>query len=109
MLYTALALLSVLASAFSQPQQQIVEVPMTSNGNQYNIRFLASSPLDAVTREFCINNAESLGITPLTEASLPACQQPVARHIQDHVTAALAREPAAQSVVEVSCELCCRC
>ena len=103
MLYSALALLSVLAAVCSQQTTSpVTEVPMTSNGNQYSLRFLASSSLDAVTREFCINNAESLGITPLTEQSLPLCQQPVASHIQGYVQQMLAREPAAQEVIAVS-------
>lgn len=106
MLYSALALLSVLATVCSQQttaaSPPVIEVPLTSNGNQYSLRFLASSPLDAVTREFCVTNAESLGITPLTEQSLPLCQQPVAAHIQSYVQEMLAREPAAQEVIAVS-------
>lgn len=104
MLYSAIALLSLLSAVYAQQQQQqqqIIEVPMTANGRQYNIRFLSSSTLSAVTREFCINNAESLGITPLTEASLPECQKPVANHIQQYVQASLAREPATQEIITV--------
>lgn len=104
MLYSAIALLAVLAAAYAQ-DSQLLEVPLTSNGRQYSLRFLSSTPLSAVTRDFCITNADSLGISPLTEESLPYCQQPVAKHIQDYVQAALAREPAAQEVVSVQLEI----
>lgn len=102
MLYSALTLLAVLATAYSQ---QVIEVPLTSNGNDYKIRFLSTTSLSAVTREFCINNAESLGIVPLTEETLPACQGPVTDHIQAYVQAALASEPAAQEIVAIQLEI----
>lgn len=103
MMYSAIALLSLLSSAFAQQAQPtVLDVPLTSNGNEYRIRFLATSPLADVTREFCITNAATLGIQPLTEESLPGCQLPVEAHIRDYYQNALAAEPAAQEVVQAS-------
>lgn len=104
MLYSAIALLAVLAATYAQ-DAQLLEVPLTSNGKQYSLRFLSSTPLADVTRDFCISNADSLGISPLTEQTLPNCQQPVAKHIQEYVQAALAREPAAQEIVSVQLDI----
>lgn len=35
-----------------------------------------------MSRDFCITNAASLGIQPLTEASLPGCQGPVVEYMR---------------------------
>lgn len=106
MLYSALALLSLFSTAYcQQTQPTVLEVPLASNGNEYMIRFLSTTPLGDVTREFCISNAASLGIQSLTEESLPACQGPVERHIRDYFQAAVAAEPAAQEVVEIQLDV----
>lgn len=59
----------------------------------------------AVSREFCINNQAALGIQPLTEQSLPRCQQPLVdalvQAVRTNLSNAAAAKEARDQVAEV--------
>ncbi|CAE7851955.1 unnamed protein product, partial [Symbiodinium microadriaticum] len=63
-------------------------VPVTVGDNTYEVRFKpASETLTTVARNFCIQQADSLGFTPqnsLTDANLPDCVNPVAEYLRTY-------------------------
>jgi hypothetical protein len=79
------------AQAKEAEQQRVAEVAVAVGQNQYLVRFRpALESVAAVARDFCITNAASLQIEPLTEQSLPGCQTPVAQYLQTQLQAATA-------------------
>lgn len=74
-----------------------VQVQLDVNSNTYQVRFVPETqPVNAVARNFCISQAESLGYTPqnpLTDANLAACVNPIAAYLQRSIP----QKPAAPS------------
>lgn len=62
--------------------KQMAEVRVPIGDNEYLVRFRpAVEPVEQVARDFCITNAATLGLTQLTEQTLPGCQTPVAQYL----------------------------
>ena len=61
---------------------KVINIQVNIDSTEYFVRFRpAVEPVGQVARDFCITNADSLGLTPLTEETLPGCRDPVAEYL----------------------------
>lgn len=67
-------------------------MPLEVAGTHYEVSFPSGSAANAVAREFCIRNSNTLGITK--EDQLPGCIGPVADYLVNAVAPRRAEQPA---------------
>lgn len=83
---------SVPFSLLLSPSQTVLTIQ--NQQVQFQVQPTEASVL-AVSRDFCIDNQAALGIAPLTEASLPQCQQPLLDALVQAVRSELTSKTAA--------------
>ena len=85
--------------------QELLTVPMTVGQTQYQVRFNpATDSTAAVARNFCIEQAESLGYTPespLTDENIGQCVGPIQEFLSNAVSVERSRRTDAANLLRV--------
>ena len=85
--------------------QELLTVPMTVGDNQYQVRFNPDTDsIASVAKNFCIEQADSLGYTPespLTDENIGYCVGPIQEYLSNAVTVQRSQQTEAANLLRV--------